>query len=355
MTSSSSPQILTNQAGTEGRIGLDTWPLHVRFQSHDIIRTWLFYTLVKAELHDHTLPWHDVVIASYGLNEQGRPLSKRDIDPRRTDAGYGRYDPMGIIERQGVDALRHWAAGAQLGHDLRYTERDVRAGRKVVLKLWNIARFCEPHLETGPPTPRTRLEDRWLLGEVAHAVEEATHAFDHYEVAPARAAIDRLLWTFADDWLELAKARFWDEAATSPADYASGRAAMTIALRTLLGLYAPVLPYVSDALYQRLFREPEGGSSIHVSPWPAAPPSESAEGIDTVLAVLRAARAFRSEHRLPQSAELGTFAVDLADPCRPELEPAFRAAARARRVIFTPANLRQYPSESDGYCLKLSG
>jgi valyl-tRNA synthetase len=344
MTSSSSPHILTNRAATPGRIGTDAWPLHVRFQSHDIIRTWLFYTLVKAELHDGSLPWHDVMIASYGLNEQGRPLSKRDMDPRGGGAGSQRYDPDPIIDRFGVDALRHWAAGAQLGHDLRYTERDVKAGRKVVLKLWNIARFCEPHLagqhavDDGAPR---RPEDRWLLAQVAQAVTDTGAAFDSFDLATARAAVDRLLWTFADDWLELAKARFWDEDAADARDLASGRGVMRTTLATLLGLYAPLLPYVTDALYQRLLRRDGDAVSIHVAPWPVPPveavePVEGVEGMDIVLAVLRAARAYRSERRLPQATELDELVVDLPDPGRPDLEPSLRAAARARRVTFSP-------------------
>jgi valyl-tRNA synthetase len=180
-----------------------------------------------------------------------------------------------------------------------------------------------------------------MLGEVARAVTEATAGYEAYDVATARAATDKLLWTFADDWLELAKARFWNEAETLSADFASGQAAMTETLGALLGLYAPLLPYVTDALYQQLFRpagldaaDADGAPSIHVSAWPVAQTVEPVEGIDVVLAVLRAARAYRTEQRLPQSAELDTFAVDLPDPGREELLPALHAAARAREVIF---------------------
>lgn len=333
MTSSSSPHILTNRARTPGRAGAGSWPFDARFQSHDIIRTWLFYTLVKAELHDSSLPWRDVMIASYGLNSNGRPLSKRDIDPSRSGTA-GPYDPTVVIERHGADAVRHWAAGARLGHDLRYTEKDVRAGRKVVLKLWNIARFCEPQLDVGSAGVLTRVEDRWLRSEVARAVAAATDAFDSYDVAGARAAVDRLLWTFADDWLELAKARFWDEDATHVDDLASARAVLTETLRTLLGLYAPVMPYVTDELYGLLFATPSGRASVHVTPWPTAPSVAPVAGMDTVLGVLRAGRAYRSEQRVPQSTELDELVVDLPDPDSPALEPSLLAAARARRVVF---------------------
>src|SRR5439155_15947753 len=192
-----------------------------------------------------------------------------DLDPARPEQS-ARYDPAAVIARHGADALRHWAAGSQLGHDVRYHERDVRAGRKVVLKLWNLARFCEAVLIGAPAVAGEwrAPADRWLLHRAGLAVERATAGFEAYNYVAAREAADTLLWAFADDWLEMAKHLFWSPDGYPEAARQSARATMAGALRTLLGLMAPFLPFVTEEIYQRLYAAAEGAVSLHVTPWP---------------------------------------------------------------------------------------
>ncbi|HHO54192.1 MAG TPA: valine--tRNA ligase, partial [Deltaproteobacteria bacterium] len=156
MTSSMTPQINANWVGTEGRIA-GPMPMDVRVQAFEIIRTWLFYTLVKADLHHDALPWRQVMISGWGLNEQGKKISKRDLMHSTDTSGFNRYDPAQVIARWGADALRHWAARTSLGQDSRYHTREVRAGRRVVVKLWNAARLAAMSLEDfDPDLPRAR-------------------------------------------------------------------------------------------------------------------------------------------------------------------------------------------------------
>ena len=107
--------------------------------------------MFKSDQHLDTLPWRDVMISGWGLNEQGKKISKRDLAKFTDDQGYNRYDPSSVIEKFGADALRYWAAGSHLGHDLRFHERDVKAGRKLVIKLWNAARFMLMQMEGFDP------------------------------------------------------------------------------------------------------------------------------------------------------------------------------------------------------------
>ena len=348
MTSSLSPQILTNWTGSPARTPLDRWPMEVRVQAHDIIRTWLFYTVAQAHLHEGTLPWRRVVISGWGLNEQGKRISKRDLDPNNP-ARFRAYDPSSVLHAHGADALRHWAARSGLGQDVRYSERDVKAGRKVVIKLWNIARFCQPHvsdaLEEGVQAtdiipdllPRTPVEDRWILDRTASALRSATGAFDAFDYAGARQAADDLLWDFADDWLELAKHRIWFPERHAPDARRSGRLTMTLVLRRLLSLYAPFLPFVADELYGTLYSEQEGIASLHLTAWPEPEPMRAGvEAAEGVLAVLRTARAIRSERRIPQSKEVDELIVECDEATGQMVdtnEMSLLAAARARRLI----------------------
>jgi valyl-tRNA synthetase len=333
MTSSMTPMIVTDGPGTPGR------PLTLRVQAHEIIRTWLFTTLVKAHLHDDDLPWRDVMISGWGLDEHGRKISKRAL------LDSDRYDPMAVIRKHGADALRYWAAGTQLGTDCRYNERQVRAGRKVVLKLWNVARFLHEHgLDPAdPPPPAARPpEDRWVLHRLAHTIEQATASFERYDYAGARRATDNFFWAdLADTWLELVKHRHWYPDAHPAEAVAAARATGRETLETVLGLWAPILPHITEEIYQRLLRTPDRAESIHITPWPervdcAAPPE-----MPTILAVLDACRAIRSETRQPQNQILDALVIDTDDPTWQLLDrarPTLLAAARTETVQRGPAD-----------------
>jgi valyl-tRNA synthetase len=336
MTSSLTPQILTNWADSPDGLGLDAWPVTLRVQAHDIIRTWLFYTLAQSHLQANSIPWEHVMISGWGLNEQGKRISKRDLDPARPEQSR-RYDPHAVIAEHGADALRHWAARGSLGHDARYSHKDVRAGRKHVLKLWNIARFCQPHFQSGSPAEITAPEDRWIIDRCNQTIMTATAAFESYDYSAARQATDDLLWTLADDWLEITKDRIWNPDRHEPTSLRSGSVTMHAALRQILGLYAPFLPFVTEELHDHLYTPEENPTSIHTSGWPT-PLGEIEEppGFDTVLAVLGAVRSIRSSRRMHHTTEIATVTLDTSDPDVEadiqRLEPTILAATRATSI-----------------------
>src|SRR5438552_11630947 len=112
--------------------------MSIRPQAFEIIRTWLFYTVLKSHLHTQSLPWTDVMISGWGLDPKGKKISKRS----------GNFvEANKVIEKYSADALRYWAAGSTLGHDLRYNEQDVAAGRKIVVKLWNVLKFVSTNIQ----------------------------------------------------------------------------------------------------------------------------------------------------------------------------------------------------------------
>jgi valyl-tRNA synthetase len=330
MTSSLTPAIVTDAPGTPDR------PLTLRVQAHEIIRTWLFTTLLKSHLHDGELPWTDVMISGWGLDESGRKISKRDL------LASDRYEPLVLIRRHGADALRYWAAGTQLGSDSRYSEKQVRAGRKVVLKLWNVARFLAEHglAPAGgapPPAPDERPpEDRWLLARMAGAAGRAGAAFDGYDYAAAREAVDRFFWDdLADTWIELVKHRHRHTDAHPAGALDAARATGREALAVAVGLWAPFLPHVTEEIYQGLLRTDGDPVSVHVTPWPAPAVGPEPREMPGVLAVLGACRALRGDRRLPQGREVGCLTVEADDSTWALLEPVrptLLAAARSESV-----------------------
>lgn len=353
MTSSLTPLINANWAGTPGRIG-DTslLPLTVRVQAFEIIRTWLFYTLAKSHLHCDDLPWTSVMISGWGLNEQGKKISKRDLEPSGGKSAPSRYDPYWVIDQYGADSLRYWAAGSHLGHDTRFNEKDVKAGRKLVTKLWNAARFVlmqlpgfDPAVPFPPFAERTP-EDRWVLAELNRILPVVKQGFESYDYAVAREATDRFFWaTFCDDYLEIIKDRFWNPDRYSASSRSSAQATMWECLRTILALYAPFIPFITEELYQRIYRPAEGTVSLHVTSWPAFDPARSAEipEMAVVMALLRTARSLRTTRQISQTRPVAAIVLDVAAE-RADLagiihsmKNSIQAAARAAEIRFGEA------------------
>jgi len=360
-TSSLTPLINANWAGTPGRHGdMSLYPMTVRVQAFEIIRTWLFYTLVKSHVHTDSLPWRDVMISGWGLNEQGKKISKRDLEKFTDRTGYNRYDPYAVVQRYGADALRYWAAGSHLGNDTRFNEKDVKAGRKLVIKLWNASRFVLMQLEgfdpraPRPPVAERMPEDAWVLSEIHRALPAVEAGFEAYDYAVAREATDRLFWsTFCDDYLEMVKDRFWHPGRYLEGARESAQATLWEALRAILAMYAPFVPFVTEELYQRIYRPYEEHVSLHASPWPerreelarAVPEMAVVEGI------LRGVRTLRTERRIGQTRPLESLTLDLSDaaPSTAEtvrrMEPSVQAVARAARVDYDAA---EHASELPG-------
>ena len=320
MTSSLTPLVNANWAGTEGRLGhMELAPMTVRVQAFEIIRTWLFYTVVKSDQHMDALPWRDVMISGWGLNEQGKKISKRDLEKFTDKEGFNRYEPYAVIRKYGADALRYWAAGSQLGNDTRYNERDIKAGRKLVIKLWNAARFVLMQLEGfDPAAERPAFDDRtpadrWLLSELNKILPTVKDGFESYNYAVAREATDKFFWgTFTDNYLEMVKDRFWNPERYDESQRESARATLWEALRTVIALYAPFLPFVTEELYQRIFREHEDSVSLHVTPWPQHDASRDGDvpEMKIVLSMLRAVRGLRTENRISQTRQLPLVTID---------------------------------------------
>jgi valyl-tRNA synthetase len=344
-TSSLTPQITR---------GWDSEPMSVRVQGFEIIRTWLFYTVVQSELNFGRLPWRSAMIAGWGLSEQGRKLSKRDL------AKNNRYSPDQVMTQFGADALRLWAAKGRSGTDLRYNEKDVRTGRKFTVKLWNVGRFLEMNLpaangaEPGPAGSAPAVEgrslvDRWMLSHLADTVAEATTAFDAYDYAQAYQAASRMFWSvYCDRYLEMIKDRIGEP---------SAQWTLWESYRVLLGLFAPFAPFVTEDMYQKFYRAGETAVSLHATSWPVVAPgwvSERTAG-EQLAVILDATRVLRSQQQLGGGTRLSVLTLQAHDEAARALldqiaEP-LRVAARADAVRFDEAG---YPSGVDGVTVAIA-
>src|SRR6266568_6025287 len=361
MPSSLSPQVNDGWAVGSG-VGTDPAlaPMSMRVQAFEIIRTWLFYSVVQSELLFGRVPWRTALISGWGLSEQGKKLSKRDLDRSTGPDGYNRYVPDDVMGKYGADAVRLWATRARIGTDLRYNEKDIRTGRKFAVKLWNVGRFLSMNLgdldvpatatASVPPPGERDIVDRWVLSHLADTVAEATAAFGTHDYMRAHQAASRMFWSvYCDHYLEMIKDRIG-----ASGDRDSARWTLRESFRVLLGLFAPFAPFVTERMYQQFYRTHEGTVSLHLTRWPE--PDErwrgdrpAVEAVDQLTVILDATRALRSGLRLGNSARLSRLTVQAHDARARSLldqiaEP-LRIAARADALVLGPAD---HPSGVDG-------
>ncbi len=320
MTSSVSPMINANWTSLDQDLTASgIYPMDLRVQAHEIIRTWLFYTMIKSDYHTDTLPWSDAMISGWGLNEQGKKISKRSLEKETDETGFNRFDPDNLIDKYGADAVRYWAGGAKLGQDLKFSEKEIKRGKAAVTKLWNASRMAFTYMTDFDPATdmvafnaRT-MEDQWVTSEAHKAIAEATEVMDNFEYSTAREKIDRFFFmTYCDDYLEIVKMRFQDGSAWTAEEIKSTQSTLFECTKILISLYAPFMPFVTEEIYQQAGKFGEDVVSLHVNSWPVAD-SASAFGteddMEFLIWALNETRKIRSTQKI--SAGLMLDAVTL--------------------------------------------
>jgi valyl-tRNA synthetase len=310
-TSSLTPQIGGRRL-SDPALYEQVFPMSMRPQAYEIIRTWAFYTIVQSTYHFGELPWRDIMISGWGLAPEGAAKISKS-------KGGGPMSPGQMLERYSADAVRYWAASTGVGKDAIISEEKVQAGAKLVTKLWNVAglagRFLEGYRPDAGPPPLSPA-DRWILSSLQRLIARATQALESYEYMVAKSETETFFWRdLADNYLEMAKRRLYD-----PSLPASGGALWTLhhVLLTVIELFAPIMPFITERIYQDRFREAGGPASVHVAAWPA--PREDlidaqAEATgEALIEIATAVRRYKSERALSLGAELACLQIGANTP-----------------------------------------
>ena len=303
-TSSLSPQI-AGQWGTE--LFQRVFPMDLRPQAHDIIRTWLFATIVRSHFQFDSLPFSDTLISGFILDPDRKKMSK-SIGNTVT--------PMPLIERFGADALRYWAAGGRPGADTAFDEGQLKIGRRLGIKILNASKFVLGRLddaEIPAPSEVTEPIDLDLLAMLAKLITAATDDYENYDYARALERSESFFWSFCDDYVELVKIRAYGEDDTAPRR--SARATLAITLSVLQRLFAPIMPFVTDEVWHWWHQH-----SVHAAPWPTLQelPTLEVSGAGStygpVCEVLEAIRRAKSSAKVSQRAEVASVMVRAPAP-----------------------------------------
>jgi valyl-tRNA synthetase len=300
-TSSLTPQIAARQ-GFEGDVFDQVYPMDLRPQAHEIIRTWLFYTVLRAQLSHDGLPWRNAAISGWILDPDRKKMSKSKGNV---------VTPAAVLDEYGSDAVRYWAASSRLGADVTFDPGQLRIGRRLAIKILNASRFVLGIAAQAPADEATAITeplDRAMLAALADVVADCTASFEAYEHARALERTEEFFWSFCDDYVELVKARGYGERGGPQA--ASAAAALRTALSVLLALFAPFLPFVTEEAWSWWQQ-----GSVHTSAWPQPAPLRAlASGTDPAVltaaaTAIAAVRKAKTEARVSMRAPADLLAV----------------------------------------------
>ncbi len=288
-TSSLSPQIA---AGWEEdpELFARVFPMDLRPQAHDIIRTWLFSTVLRSHLEHDALPWTNAAISGFVVDPDRKKMSKSKGNV---------VTPLGLLEEHGTDGVRYWAASGRPGADTTFDTGQMRVGRRLAIKILNASKFVLSKAESIGPV--TAAVDRGLLTSLAQLVRDATADFEAYNYARALERTESFFWFFCDNYLELVKSRRYGDHGAEGAASANG--AMVVALDAFLRLFAPFLPFATEEAWSWW-----QDGSVHRAAWPTADAilavagdddGQSVRAVEVAAQVLSDVRKRKSEAQRP--------------------------------------------------------
>jgi valyl-tRNA synthetase len=288
-TSSLTPQIALGLIDDKLKI-----PMSLRPQAHDIIRTWAFYTIVKSLYHENNIPWEDIMISGY-VTLGGKKMSKSKGNV---------VSPHDVMGKYGADALRYWAAGSKLGEDLDYQEKDLVTGKKFETKLWNASKFVFMNLKDYKnKKPKLEKIDDLFLRKLNSLVKSVTQGFENYEYSRAKIEVEKFFWNmFCDNYLEIVKKRIYNNKKGKE----SAQYVLDNSLLTILKLIAPIMPFITEEIYQENFKKTEKDKSIHISKWPEyeKEKTEKINELDLFIEILGKIRQEKTNNKKAMNAEI---------------------------------------------------
>jgi valyl-tRNA synthetase len=313
------------------------FPMSLRPQSHDIIRTWAFYTLVRTYMLTEDLPWKDIVISGFIMAPDGRPMH----------TSFGNVvDPLPLLDKYGADAMRFFAGTCSLGKDQPFQEKEVVHGRRLAEKVYNIGKFMGNLLKDHKLTPGKEVNrsplDRWILARYSRTVQEVTAALDEYSFETATRALEAFIWhELADHYLELVKHRVYGKKDPSALAtlYEVGQGVLT--------MLSFLQPHITEEVYQNNLKHITGTRSIALTAWPEAPPIDEENERKGELAkeITAGLRSYKAEKKMALNAPMPKVQIVSGLDLSGMLDDV-RGATNAASVVMTErGDLKEIPGE----------
>ena len=323
-TSSLTPQIACGWEEDDDLFSR-TYPMDMRPQGHDIIRTWLFSTAVRSHLEEDTAPWRNCALSGWILDPDRKKMSKSKGNV---------VTPKGLLDQYGSDAVRYWAANGRPGTDTAFDEGQMKIGRRLAIKILNASKFTltlasDSKADSGSVSNPL---DQALLSKLLKLIETTTLAFDEFDYARALERTEQFFWSFTDDYVELVKARAYGSQGDQEAQ--SAHITLKITLETLLRLFAPFLPFVTAEVWSWSHQD-----SIHSAPWPTS--DELSDGLEKGIdiGILDAASETLSEVRRAKTEAKRSLKVKAATVVVSASNERIRQVGLARNDLIEAGNI----------------
>ena len=231
-------------------------PMSLRCNAHDIIRTWDFYSIVKGYYNFKERPWNNIMISGFVMAGKGEKISKSKNNSKT--------EPFELLEEYGADIVRYWAGSGKLGTDIIFNEETFLRGKKLINKIWNVSKFIEMHLTDYKDQEFSDFEyiDKWILGKFQEMEKEYIKYLDNYEIGLALNTLEKFFWNFCDNYIEIVKHRLYRPEEFGDIPRYSGQKTIYIILYKLLQDFSIYFPFITEEIYQCLFKEKE---SIHLT------------------------------------------------------------------------------------------
>lgn len=297
----------------------------------DLIFFWVARMIMMSLYATGDVPFRTVYMHGMVVDAHGKKMSK--------SKGNG-TDPLDAVKKFGVDALRYWISNAPIGTNLPYIEDEVKRGSRLLTKMWNASKFALGYLENFEPTAdipavTTRpIEDRWVLNELNKTVAEVRKHLDKYDTVNARAAMDTFFYeVFCDQYIEFIKDRFWSPEKYGPESQLCAQWTLWTVLRAIIGMYAPIIPFQTEELWQKIYQPYEGGKTLHLTEYPTVNSEYETDVADMQYAIdtIKAVRGLRTERKVGNGAKLETLTVTHDVPT--SLYDLIKSATRANNIV----------------------
>ena len=298
------------------------FPMDLRPQAHEIIRTWAFYTIAKAMLHEEKIPWKHIAVSGWILDPDRKKMSKSKGNV---------VTPSQYLDEFGADAVRYWAGLARYGVDTAFDPGIMKIGRRLAMKIFNAGKFVLQNSAAAGAV--TEPLDLAFLAKLKHQCIEASKSFEAFEPAQALMESEKFFWShFTDSYLELVKTRTWGEKTSSEEVRVKASAvhALRLAMGTFLRLFAPVLPYTTEEVWSYFSVGSNVGSnhgSVHHAPYPSAADFEGiAVGEPAVFDAAMAAQAAINQQKTLSKVSIARPIAILKMKAHPESLAFFKQA-----------------------------
>jgi len=357
-TSALTPDI-NNDFPANGKLTGKMYPMSMRPQAHDIIRTWVVYSILMGQYRHQDIPWRELMISGHILLRKGEKISKK--------TGGGKYKPEEFVKTHSADAIRYTMYGASLGRDSFYDEQEVKKGKKLITKIYNAGKLIISNLQdfsADSVKDESGMEaiDRWIIARSRLTAKKMAEEFEQYEYSQARQIFEDFFWKdLCDNYLEIIKGRLRSTENAPDTKRASAQYALYHSYLDVLKMISPLLPHITEEMYHAevsperatiskagsgFFAVREGQKSIHHTSWPAKDgenllTEKETQGVELMLAAITEIRKYRSLNSLHMGTPLPPITLKGKAEQKKLLEPFWNDlifVARAEDISFQDEN-----------------